>query len=779
MSLARSKSPKRPSANPNKGKRALFPDRDEILRFITDNPDQSGKREVARAFGLKGQQRIALKAMLGELQDEGLIKKQGKRFAKPGTLPSVTVLDITTRDREGGLLARPVQWDEETDGKYPVVSIVNHPRSKAPSAGVGDRILARITTPGKGSPRGRVMKVLDRNRGTILGVYRPYDEPQNGFIGRIEPTDRKQDELVIHEKNLESASAGQLVEVSIVGRNTHGLKQAKVEKIIGDMNSEKAISLIALHQHNIPTVFPEQVVEEARSAGQADMVKREDWRDLPLITIDPADAKDHDDAVHAVADDEPSNEGGVVVTVAIADVAWYVRPKSALDKEALLRGNSVYFPDRVVPMLPERISNDLCSLKENVDRPALAVRMTFAADGRKLRHTFHRIMMRSHARLSYLEAQVAIDGGGDSAPRAQPWLEPVLRPLWQAYEVLNRGRNYRQPLDLDMPERKILLNEDGSVDRVTVPARLEAHKLIEEFMIQANVAAAETLEKRRQPLIYRIHDVPSLAKLESLREFLKTLTIPLAKGGQVKPSTFNAILAQVEEMDSKELVNSVILRSQSQAEYSPSNIGHFGLNLKKYAHFTSPIRRYADLIVHRALIGSLNLGAGGITLPEEENLDVIAQEISDCERRAMLAERQTIDRLIASHLADKIGAQFHGRINGVTRAGLFITLNDTGADGFVPISKIDDDYYIYDEVSHRLVAENSGLTYQMGDQVEVKLVEAAPMAGALRFDMISDGREAPGLPRSKRSRPGSPSGRPRRASGSDKFGRRRSKGRKR
>jgi len=773
--VAKSKTPRKSPADKNKGKRSPMPTPEMVLAFITDNPDQSGKREVARAFGLKGQNKIALKAILKELEADGHLKKQGKRFTKPGTLPSVTVLDITARDREGGLLAKPVQWDEDVDGKHPVVSIVNHARSKAPTAGVGDRVLARITTPEHGSPRGRVMKVLDRNRGTVLGVYRPYKQPENGFIGRIEPTERKQSELLIHEKNLGDASSGDIVEVSVVGRNTHGLKQAKVEKVIGDMNTEKAISLIALHQHNIPTVFPEDVIKEAEKAGPADMTKREDWRDIPLITIDPADAKDHDDAIYAMPDPEPTNEGGVIVYVAIADVSWYVRPQSALDREALLRGNSVYFPDRVVPMLPEVISNDLCSLKENVDRPALAVKMTFAQDGRKLRHTFHRIMMKSHVRLAYQEAQAAIDG--EDAPRAEPWLENVLRPLWEGYEVLKRGRDYRQPLELDMPERKILLNDDGGVERVIVPPRLDAHKLVEEFMIQANVAAAETLEKRKQPLIYRIHDAPSLAKLESLRDFLRTLSIPLAKGGQTKPANFNGILAQVAESDNAELVNSVILRSQSQAEYNPENIGHFGLNLKKYAHFTSPIRRYADLIVHRALVATLKLGEGGLTMPEEERLDVTAQEISDTERRAMLAERQTVDRLISTHLAEKIGAQFFGRINGVTRSGLFITLDDTGADGFIPISKLGDDYYIYDEVSHRLVAEHSGLIYQMGDHVEVKLVEAAPVAGALRFEMISEGREGSGLPRSKRSRSGSPSGRPKRSKGSDKFGRRRSKGR--
>ncbi len=745
-----------------------MPSREEVLAWLEDNPNRNGKREVARAFGLKGQQKITLKALLKELEAEGDIKKSGKRFTKPGTLPSVTVLDIVTRDREGGLLAKPVQWDEEVDGKHPVVSIINDRRSKSPTAGVGDRVLARIKNQDKGSPQGRVMKVLDRNRGTTLGVYRPYKQPDRGFVGRIEPTNRKQHELVIHGKNLGDAEAGDLVEVTAVGRNTQGLKQAKVERVIGDLNSEKAISLIALHEHNIPVGFPTEVIDEAMQAGPATLEHREDWRDVPLITIDPADAKDHDDAIYATPDPAEENPGGVIVTVAIADVSWYVRPGSRLDREALKRGNSVYFPDRVVPMLPERISNDLCSLKEDVDRPALAVRMTFAKTGRKLRHSFHRIMMKSHARLAYQEAQAAIDG--EEAPRAEPWLDNILRPLWSAYAVLKRGRDHREPLELDKPERKIILKEDGSVDRVFVPPRLDAHKLVEEFMIQANVAAAQTLEKRRQALIYRVHDAPSLAKLESLREFLKTLSIPLTKGQRITPATFNSILGQVQAGENEELVNSVILRSQSQAEYNPVNIGHFGLNLKKYAHFTSPIRRYADLIVHRALVAALGLGSGGLTNGEEERLDVIAQEISDTERRAMMAERQTIDRLIATHLADRIGAEFSGRINGVTRAGLFVSLDETGADGFIPISQLGDDYYIYDEASHSVTGEHSLETYQMGDSVEVRLVEAAPIAGALRFEMVSEGHVAKGLPRSKRSKSGSPSGRPRRSRRSNRFG---------
>ena len=752
-----------------KKKKPGLPSREALVTWLTENPDRSGKREVARAFGLKGQQKIALKAMLKELAEDGIIKKRGKRFTKPGSLPSVTVYDIVTRDRNGGLLARPVQWDEASEGKAPVVEVQIDNKGKGPTPGIGDRVLARVTRQEeKGSPRIRVMKLLDRGRDAVLGVFRAYDKPQNGMAGRIEPVDRKQDELVVREDAVGEARDGDLVEVAPSRAGRLGLKQARVEQVIGNMNSEKAISLIALHAYNIPTKFPDNVTKEAESAGPADMKNREDWRDLPLITIDPADAKDHDDAICAFPDEDPNNEGGIVATVAIADVSWYVRPGSAMDREALLRGNSVYFPDRVVPMLPERISNDLCSLKENVDRPALAVRMTFNKSGRKLRHTFHRIMMRSHVRLAYTEAQAAIDG--ENAARAEPWLESVLKPLWAGYTVLKSGRDQRQPLELDMPERKILLNEDGSVDRVTIPPRLDAHKLVEEFMIQANVAAAETLEKRRQALVYRVHDAPSLAKLESLRQFLKSLSIPLARAGQLRPHHFNGILEQVAGGDSEELVNSVVLRSQSQAVYDPINIGHFGLNLSKYAHFTSPIRRYADLIVHRALVGALGLGAGALGREEEAQLDVIAEQISQAERRAMLAERETKDRLIASHLASKIGAQFAGRINGVTRAGLFITLNETGADGFIPISLLGDDYYIYDETTHSVVGEHSALMFQMGDQVDVRLVEAAPMAGALRFEMISEGREAQGLPRARRSKPGSPSGRPRRSKRGNKFG---------
>jgi len=562
--------------------------------------------------------------------------------------------------------------------------------------------------------------------------------------GRLVPVDKKQAgrELNIAPPDTGGAEDGDLVSVDLVRSRGYGLASGKVKERLGSLSSEKAISLIAIHAHEIPQAFSPSALREAEAAEPANLKGREDWRDIPLVTIDPPDAKDHDDAVHAAPDDDPNNKGGYIVHVAIADVAFYVRPGSALDRDALTRGNSVYFPDRVVPMLPERISNDLCSLVPGQPRGALAVRMVIGPDGRKRSHSFHRVLMRSAAKLHYAQAQAAIDGRPDDM--TGPLLEPILKPLYTAYALVKLARDERDPLDLDLPERKILLKADGSVDRVIVPERLDAHRLIEEFMILANVAAAEMLEKKALPLIYRVHDEPSQEKVHNLGEFLKTLDLPFAKSGALRPSLFNRVLGQVRGEDYEPLVNEVVLRSQAQAEYSAENYGHFGLNLRRYAHFTSPIRRYADLIVHRALIRALGLGEGA--LPETETLETlseVAAQISVTERRAMKAERETADRLIAHFLADRIGATFQGRISGVTRAGLFVKLSDTGADGLIPIRTLGTEYYNYDETRHALVGSRSGAMHRLGDVVDVRLVEAAPVAGALRFELLSEGQVIP------------------------------------
>ena len=725
-----------------KSREQSFPTPDAILAFIRAQPGKVGTREIAREFGLKNADRVELKRILRAFKDEGLVAKHGKALHEPATLPPTVMADITGRDSDGELLATPTEWDEETNGAPPKIRI-HMPRRPQPgtAAGVGDRALLRVEKPdAEGAYSARVIKIVDRAKIRVLGIFRAL--PGGG--GRLVPVDKKQAgrELTIAKADTGGAEDGDLVSVDLVRSRGFGLASGQVKERLGSLNSEKAISLIAIHAHEIPQAFSPAALREAEEAKPASLQGREDWRELPLITIDPPDAKDHDDAVHAEPDPDPANKGGYILTVAIADVAFYVRPASALDRDALTRGNSVYFPDRVVPMLPERISNDLCSLVPGEARGALAVRMVVDAQGRKRSHSFHRILMRSAAKLSYAQAQAAIDGRPDDV--TGPLLEPVLKPLYDAYGLVKRARDVRDPLDLDLPERKILLKPDGTVDRVIVPERLDAHKLIEEFMILANVAAAEMLEKKALPLIYRVHDEPSLEKVHALQEFLKTLDMPFAKSGALRPALFNRVLAQVKGHDSEPLVNEVVLRSQAQAEYSAENYGHFGLNLRRYAHFTSPIRRYADLVVHRALIRALGLGDGALPQTETaEHLAEVAAQISVTERRAMKAERETADRLIAHFLADRVGATFQGRISGVTRAGLFVKLADTGADGLIPIRTLGTEYFNYDEARHSLVGSRSGAMYRLGDVVDVRLVEAAPVAGALRFELLSEGRVMP------------------------------------
>jgi ribonuclease R len=720
------------SKHPARTRKASVPSRDELLAFISDNPGNVGKREIARAFGITGSDRIPLKQMLKELADEGLIAGRSGRLHDAGSLPPVGVLSIVDRTSDGDLVAAPADWDESAGPPPRIIMLPTRGRPPAPT--VGDRVLARLAAEGGGYTAG-IIRVLERQPETLLGVVK-----RVGRDFRLEPVDRKQREALIPIGARGAASEGDLVSVRI-GRARRGqLPEARVVDVVGSMKDEKAVSMIAILAHAIPFEFPDPALAEAKGAQPVRPSKdREDWRHLPLITIDPADAKDHDDAVHAAPDDDPKNKGGFVVTVAIADVGWFVRPGTALDREARKRGNSVYFPDRVVPMLPERLSGDLCSLRVGKDRPALAARLVFAADGRKRGHSFHRVLIRSVANLTYTDTQAAFDASAD--PPGEDVGTPILKPLWQAYQAVARARAERQPLDLEIPERKVIIGKDGKIERIVTRQTLEAHRLIEEFMIQANVAAAETLEQAKSPLVYRIHDTPSLAKLEALREFLESIEVSFPRSGNLRPSHFNGILSRLRATEHGQLIHEVVLRTQSQAEYSPANIGHFGLNLMRYAHFTSPIRRYADLIVHRGLIRSLGLGAGGLPDGIEKELPEIAAEISAAERRAMAAERDTIDRLVAHWLADRVGAEFHGRIAGVTRAGLFVKLDETGADGFVPMSTIGREYFVYDEARHTIFGRDTGRSYRLGDAADVRLLEVAPLAGALRFEMLSEGRE--------------------------------------
>jgi ribonuclease R len=730
-----------------------------LVAFLSGAPAPNGarapprvtKRDVARAFGVKGADKSRLKSLLGDLENDGAITRGRKVLRARGRLPAMLVADIVERDRDGELIARPSEWSEP--GEPPRIR-VRDPRSKrdkAPAPGLGARVLLRIDADadsrGEASAySARVLKILDKARARALGVYRKLD---NG-AGRVLAIEKKASgrEIFVPGGMSGGAEDGELVALEMLREGRFGVASARVVERLGAVDTERAVSMIAIAAHNIPHVFSAAALAEAEAARPATPTHREDWRDLPLVTIDPVDAKDHDDAVHAAVDEDPGNAGGFVLTVAIADVAFYVRQGSALDAQALERGNSVYFPDRVVPMLPERISNDLCSLRAGEDRPALAVRMIVGADGRKKRHTFHRVLMRSAAKLSYQQAQRAIDGAPDAT--TEPLLETALKPLWAAYGTLKIERGARDPLDLDLPERKLILDAAGKLKGVDWPERLDAHRLIEEFMILANVAAAETLEAANSPLIYRAHDAPSVEKIGELSDFLGTLGVKLVKGERMRPAHFNRVLTKVRGAPAEALINEVVLRAQAQAEYTHENYGHFGLNLRRYAHFTSPIRRYADLIVHRALIRALKLGVGGLEETDARGLAVVAERISGAERRAMAAERETADRLIAAHMSSKIGATFDARIAGVTKVGLFVKLTETGADGFIPAASLGAEYFRFEEASRSLVGTRTGKTFRLGDGVEVRLLEAAPFAGALRFEMLSKGMARSRSPKERR-----------------------------
>ncbi len=718
-----------------------LPSRADILRFIAGAETKVGKREIARAFNIKGSARIGLKKLLAELAHDGSIVGNRKSVRRKDRLSNVAVMEIVARDDDGELIAEPVSWPDDTRRPRAILEFASRAADvTANDLGIGDRVLARTRTLEDADDDGphyaaQPIKKLPREKRRMIGIYR---SARGG--GMVLPVDRKElREWKVEAGDEGDARPGDLVrfEIRVAGRFRS--QTARVTETLGNPEDQRKISLIAIHAHGLPDEFPDTVLREADELPVAALDDRTDLRSLPLITIDPEDARDHDDAVHACADTDPRNPGGHVVTVAIADVAQYVRPGSKIDREAAVRGNSVYFPDRVVPMLPERLSNDLCSLREGEDRPCLVVRMVFDTKGKKRGHTFLRAMMRSAAKLSYQQAQTAIDGEPDA--KCLPLLEPVLRPLWKAYAAVSEARDERGPLDLDLPERRIKLDAEGRVERVVIPQRLAAHRLIEEFMIQANVAAAETLEARKAPVVYRVHEPPSKEKITALRDFLDTLGMKVPGTGQLRPSHFNRVLTEAKSMPYTDLVNEVVLRSQAQADYRPENAGHFGLHLTRYAHFTSPIRRYADLLVHRSLIKALNLGEGGLGDEEARRLVDISRQISEAERRAMAAERETIDRLVAAHLADRVGAQFTARISGVTRSGLFVRLSDTGADGFIPISTLGDEFFIHAEAAHALIGSRSGLAYRLGDTVDVRLLEAIPSAGALRFEMLSEGRK--------------------------------------
>ena len=739
-----------------------LPTKDELLTFLRESPPKTGKREIARAFKVKGADRVHLKEMLAELADEGLIARGPRRSftGDPTKLPPVAIVDIMRLSRDGELVAEPHTWTH--DGIAPP-AIVFAPQKKGdPSLGIGDRVLAKLRPLDDGDEyryEAKPIRKLQSKRRAV-GVFR-----KQGDGGRIVPVDKKESrELRVEAGDTGGAVDGELVEAEIKGNARYGLPSAKVLERIGDVGAPRTISLIAIHEHGIETQFSDEALEIAEAAEPVTSLKgREDLRAVPFVTIDPEDARDHDDAVYAEADPDPANEGGHILWIAIADVAHYVRPGTALDREARSRGNSAYFPDRVIPMLPDSLSGDLCSLHEGVDRPCLGVRIVLDAQGHKREHRFFRALMRSAASLAYEDAQAMADGRYDGPHDELD--EGVIAPLYACYAALVKARERRQPLDLDLPERRVILNDAGEVQSIALRDRFDAHKLIEECMVLANVCAAETLESKRSDLVYRVHEPPLEERIESLRETIRSIGLSFAKGQRMVPALLNRALGEAAKTEFSETVSIAVLRAQTQAYYSPENFGHFGLNLARYAHFTSPIRRYADLIVHRALISALGLGANpkkdGLSAEEAERLDETATHISQMERKAMLAERDSTDRYLAAYMEDRIGAEFEGLISGVARFGMFVKLDETGADGLVPVSSLGDDYYRHDPETGTLNGDRTGRIFRLGQSVTVRLEEAVPLTGGLRFTLLDGG--ANGKPGGTRKRSGGSGRKPKRS----------------
>ncbi len=709
-----------------------FPSREQILAYIREHPGKVTRRELVRAFGLNSSQRPQLRAILKELETGGdIARDHGRAVRTHDKLPAVTVVEIVGIDDDGDLLARPLT--EADNPAAPVIYMAPERRGQA-ALGPGDRVLAKLTKRAGNIYEGRTIRRIAAQPEAVLGIFE-----RVGGEARIRPVDKgNRHDLVVAPGETMDAKPGDLVRAEMLPGRRLGLGRTRVVERLS--KGSPPLGLIALYDHEIPIDFSADALAQAADAAAAPLGERADLRDIPLVTIDGADARDFDDAVWAEPDPDTRNPGGWHLLVAIADVAWYVRPDDALDRCARQRGNSVYLPDRVVPMLPEALSNGWCSLTPGEDRPCLAAHLWIDAQGQPLRHRFVRGLMRSTARLTYEQIQAARDGAPDAV--AVPLLESVVGPLYGAYRALSLAREKRGVLELDLPERRVVLDGAGIVTAVETRARYDSHKLIEEFMIAANVAAAESLSRSKIPCMYRIHDVPGEERLEALREVLEGMGLKLPRGQTVKPAQFNRILARVAGTNEGPLVNDMILRTQAQAEYSPDNIGHFGLALSKYCHFTSPIRRYSDLLVHRALIRRFSLGEGALEETPPDFVEV-GQHISGTERRAAAAERDAVDRFVAQFLAGRVGAIFTGRISGVSRFGLFVKLSETGADGLIPRRNLPRDTYIHDERRQALRGRRSGVEYRLGDAVEVMLAEATPITGGLLLHLMESGSAKP------------------------------------
>ena len=713
-----------------------IPSREFILSVIRDNNAPMNRDEILTALSIRNEEQIeAMRRRLRAMENDGqLVFTKRKRYALPEKLDLFKGTVIGHREGFGFL---------QVDGKKDDLFIPNHQMQRVMH---GDFVLAQLAgLDRRGRREVRIVRVLESRKKQIVGRF----FLENGF-GYVVPDDsRIGRDILVPNEHRNGARMGQVVVVELQERSaSFNQPIGVITEILGD-NMAKGMEVeIALRNHDIPHKFPsavekyvkkftEEVPEEAKKG-------RVDLRNLPLVTIDGEDARDFDDAVYC-----EKHGKGWKLWVAIADVSYYVRLRSALDVEAHNRGNSVYFPNRVVPMLPEILSNGLCSLNPQVDRLCMVCEMQISAKGKLTDYRFYEAVMNSHARLTYTKVAKMLEGDEELRTRYST-LVPHLEDLYKLYQALLGARHQRGAIDFETIETKFIFNAMGRIERIEPVVRNDAHKIIEECMILANIAAANFMEKHKEPALYRIHATPSEEKLTSFRTFLSEFGLTLEGG--LKPTTkdYAALLEKVKERPDHELIQTMLLRSLSQAVYHADNIGHFGLALEEYAHFTSPIPRYPDLTLHRGIkyLLAKEQGAkrkttdtGGYHYSFDE-MDLLGNHCSMTERRADDATREVADWLKCEYMQDHVGEEFSGVISSVTGFGLFVRLDDLFIDGLVHISTLENDYYQFDAAKQRLIGENSGMQYRLGDKVRIK-VEAVHLENKMvDFSLMGSERKS-------------------------------------
>ena len=597
----------------------------------------------------------------------------------------------------------------------------------------GDRVSVRVAgTDRRGRPEGSVVDVLERCTQEIVG--RLYQESGVNFVVPDNP--RISHRILVPTKQLHGARSGQIVLLKLIQQpSPHAQPMGHVTRILGDHGAPGMETDIAIHAHGLPFEFPPEALAEAKKFGAsvsaAAKRDRQDLRELPLVTIDGEDARDFDDAVYC----EPV-KGGWRLLVAIADVAHYVETGGALDVEARARGTSVYFPNRVIPMLPEALSNGLCSLNPQVDRLCMVCEMRVSSTGKITRAHFFEAVMCSAARLTYTEVAAFLTNPEALNTEKARALAMPLQHLHAVFKVLLQARIERHALEFDSPELKARFDQQGKIAAFVEASRNDAHRLIEECMIAANVQAAKFLKKHKIPTLYRVHGSPEEDRLEKLREFLRGFAISLPQSGPIKPADLSLVLRQTHSSDEARLIETVVVRSLPQAVYQPENIGHFGLALAEYAHFTSPIRRYPDLLVHRGIRHVLHGGTASDWPEVLAQMDMLGQECSRLERRADDATRDAMSWLKCEFMQDRIGDEFDTIVTGIVDFGLFAQVKGMQIDGLIHVSSLGTDYFNRDKSGYRLVGERSGRVFRLGDSLRVRLVNVVIDERKIDFELI-------------------------------------------